>query len=49
MVILKKNVNLFGYWDKIGNYNRFVKENVSRTQSGIDPNIVFAMHELRNG
>lgn len=31
------------------NYNRFVKENVSRTQSGIDPNIVFAMHELRNG
>ena len=24
MVILKKNVNLFGYWDKIGNYNRFV-------------------------
>lgn len=24
MVILKKNVSLFGYWDKIGNYNRFV-------------------------
>lgn len=24
MVILKKNVNLLAYWDKIGNYNRFV-------------------------
>lgn len=24
MVILKKNVSLFGYGDKIGNYNRFV-------------------------
>lgn len=31
------------------NYDRFVKENMSKTQSGIDPNVVFALHELRNG
>lgn len=28
---------------------KFAKENLSRTQSGVDPEIVFAMHQLRGG
>ena len=28
---------------------RFAKENLKPSQSGVDPSIVFALHELRNG
>lgn len=28
---------------------KFGKENISKTQSGVNPELVFALHELRNG